>query len=237
MISSMLFAKYKQAKPQQGFSLIEMAIVLVILGMLLGGLMIPLSSQREVSQRQATERQLQEIRNALIGYAQAHNALPCPVDVNVGDVVPPVPTAATTCNLVFDHVPYAALGIQGTVNNRNLVDIWQNYIRYRLTDINTWSYAKTPIPVSPIAANQPDLQICNSSIGATLLLCGLNRTTATTVAAVVISIGEAHGSADEAQNTTNDRIFVMHTLEQNFDDIVVWISQPTLVYELSRTGR
>lgn len=199
---------------------------------------MPLSSQREISQRQATERQLQEIRDALIGYAQANNALPCPVQAGTGNVVQPIPTAVTVCNPAFDSVPYATLGIQGTVDNNNLVDTKQSYFRYRLTAANIWSYAKVPVPIAPLPANQPDLRVCTSGVGASLVACGAGLTSATTVVAVVISIGEnGTPSADEVQNTNNDRIFVMRPLAQSFDDIVVWVSQSTLTYKLSQAGQ
>jgi prepilin-type N-terminal cleavage/methylation domain-containing protein len=234
-------------RQQQGFSLIEMAIVLVILGMLLGGLMIPLSSQREVSQRQATERQLQEIRNALIGFAQINNRLPCPAQINTNGVEARVLAGVNMGNCTFPNgvIPFMDIGIQGSIINQNLVDVWQQPILYRLTSVagpnppaTAWVYAKSPIPLAPAVANRPDFQICNTSVSATLLACAnAISTTATNVVAVVIATGENHGYADELENTDVDRVFVMHSATQNFDDVLIWISQPTLTYELSRAGQ
>jgi prepilin-type N-terminal cleavage/methylation domain-containing protein len=229
MIASTLSVKYNQAKSQQGFSLIEMAIVLVILGMLLGGLIMPLSSQREVSQRQATERQLQEIRNALIGYAQVNNRLPCPAASGAGAA----PSMAVAC-APGDFVPYTALGIRGTIIGGNLVDVWQHPVHYRLANPapGAWAYA-IAIPTALAAA--PYFQICPAAA------CPV--VDADSVVAVVFSTSDDAllPSADELQNinpATND--FVRRTLDHglnNFNDIVVWISQPTLIYELSRAGQ
>jgi len=237
-------------KNHKGFSLIEMAIVMVILGLLLGGMMIPLSEQREVSQRQETERQLQEIRNALIGFAQANGRLPCPSDINA--VTPGV--AQPTCDPAFFGVPYNTLGLQGTVRNGALVDVWSRPIYYRLTSVPTvsapippWLYARANIPLS--GAPQGDLVICNSSVGVTATNCGTSSVQlAANVVAVIFSEGPNHSSsADENQNACPnppatipaclDPVFVNHTLTQTFDDIVVWIPQPTLIYELSKAGQ
>lgn len=247
MILFLSSAKSISRVPQQGFSLIEMAIVLVILGMLLGGLMVPLSSQREVSQRQATERQLQEIRNALIGFAQINNRLPCPAQINTNGVEARVLAGINRGNCTFPNgvIPFMDIGIQGTIINQNLVDVWQQPILYRLTSVagpippgTAWVYAKSPIPLAPAVTNRPDFQICNTSVSATLLTCANTAsTTATNVVAVVISTGENHGSADEVENTDIDRVYVMHSPTQNFDDVLIWISQPTLTYELSRAGQ
>ncbi len=237
---------------QQGFSLIEMAIVMVILGLLLGGMMIPLSEQRQVSQRQETERQLQEIRNALIGFAQANGRLPCPSDINAAPPMDGVePPACIATNF---GVPYNTLGLQGTVRNGALVDVWSRPIYYRLTSvptvsapIPTWLYATANIPLS--GAPQGDLVICNSSVDVTATNCGTSSVQlAANVVAVIFSEGPNHSSsADENQNACPnppatipaclDPVFVNHTLTQTFDDIVVWIPQPTLIYELSKAGQ
>jgi prepilin-type N-terminal cleavage/methylation domain-containing protein len=255
MTLSISFAKVRDTKlSQKGFSLIEMAIVLVILGMLLGGMLMPLLSQREVSQRQATERQLQEIRNAIIGFAQINNRLPCPavsgtngIENRIGIGLPNAGNCIATPTPVL---PFQALGIQGTVIGGNLVDAWQRPIRYRLTNpnpANNWIFARA-IPFPPalpaVDPNRPNFRVC------TAFSCAANEITATQVVAVAFSTGPdgpnipLSTSADQVANlniATTD--FVMRPTTGDartgfeFDDILVWISQPTLVYELSRAGQ
>ncbi len=58
-----------------GFTLVEMAVVLVIIGLLLGGLLIPLSTQMENDKRKETQATLAAIREALIGYAVINGSL------------------------------------------------------------------------------------------------------------------------------------------------------------------
>jgi len=55
-----------------GFTLLEMSIVLLIMGLLLGSVMQPMGAGINDRKRQQTLGQLVEIREALIGYASVH---------------------------------------------------------------------------------------------------------------------------------------------------------------------
>lgn len=59
-------------KAQQGFTLIELAIVLVIVTILIGGLAMPLSAQIESRRIGETKKIMEEAREAIIGYAMRH---------------------------------------------------------------------------------------------------------------------------------------------------------------------
>jgi len=59
-----------------GFTLLEMSIVLLIMGLLLGSVMQPMGAGINDRKRQHTLGQLVEIREALIGYASVHHRLP-----------------------------------------------------------------------------------------------------------------------------------------------------------------
>jgi prepilin-type N-terminal cleavage/methylation domain-containing protein len=70
----------------RGFTLIEMAIVLVIITILIGGLAVPLSAQIQARRIAETQKTLEEAKEAIIGYAMTHRTsgatprpyLPCP---------------------------------------------------------------------------------------------------------------------------------------------------------------
>ena len=62
----------------QGFTLIEVGMVLIIFALIIGGLVTPLTMQIELRSRQATKATMDSIKEALIGYALTNGRLPCP---------------------------------------------------------------------------------------------------------------------------------------------------------------
>lgn len=62
----------------RGFTLAEMAVVLAVLAIVIGGLLMPLSAQVDVRSTRETERFLEMAREALVGFAMTHGRLPCP---------------------------------------------------------------------------------------------------------------------------------------------------------------
>ena len=121
-----------------GFTLIEIAIVLVIVGLLLGGLLMPLATQVEVQRRIETEKTLKEINEALIGFALVNGRLPCPADptiptgtANAGvarnTAVPPPPAPACGgAGGEYGVVPWVTLGV-------GELDSWGRRFTYRVT--------------------------------------------------------------------------------------------------------
>ena len=59
-----------------GFSLIELAIVMFIVSIILGGLLTPLSTRLESQNRKQTTTMLAEIKESLMGYAIINGHLP-----------------------------------------------------------------------------------------------------------------------------------------------------------------
>ena len=73
-------------KYQQGFTLIELAIVLVIVTILVGGLAMPLSAQIEARRISETRKTIEEAKEAIIGYAMSHTTNQCTCDYTAGGV-------------------------------------------------------------------------------------------------------------------------------------------------------
>ncbi len=63
---------------QRGFTLIELAIVLFVVALLLGGMLLPLAAQQDIRNYGDTQKILVEARDALLGFAVANDRLPCP---------------------------------------------------------------------------------------------------------------------------------------------------------------
>ena len=120
-------------QPSHGFALIELAIVVVIVTLLLGGLLIPLGSQVEKRQYAETEKLLAEIREALIGHAIANGYLPCPAVSSANGIEDRSGTTCTGGKRV-GFLPWVTLGVTAT-------DSWDNLFRYSVTPAFTDSDA------------------------------------------------------------------------------------------------
>jgi prepilin-type N-terminal cleavage/methylation domain-containing protein len=113
---------------QAGFTLIEMAIVVVIAGMIISIAATVLPSLIQSSKVKRTRAILEKIDYALQGYATANGRLPCPdTSGNGTENRNPGPTSSPsddTCAAYVGAIPHATLGL----SSGN--DIWQNVIRY-----------------------------------------------------------------------------------------------------------
>ena len=108
---------------ERGFSLIEVAVVMFIIVLLLGSILIPLTTQVEQRQISDTQKQMEDIKEALIGFAIANSYLPCPDSVGNDGVSDP--NAAGPCTNAFGNIPWATL-------NMPRGDAWGNRFRYRV---------------------------------------------------------------------------------------------------------
>lgn len=75
------------ASGSRGFTLIELAVGLVVVALLLGAMMVPLTTQVESRKIDETQQILKQARDALLGYVAANGYFPCPadsVDLGVG---------------------------------------------------------------------------------------------------------------------------------------------------------
>jgi len=64
-----------------GFSLLEVVIALAVAAVLATALVIPLGTQLQLARVQEARRQLDEARDALLGFAAVHARLPCPATI------------------------------------------------------------------------------------------------------------------------------------------------------------
>lgn len=123
-----------------GFTLLELALTLAILGVLAAGLLVPFVAQ--VAQRNVatTERTLDQAREALLGFAAANGRLPCPAtDVSNGQESPNPPAATGACTSYYGFLPAATLGLTPVDSQGYAVDAWasslnRNRVRYAVSD-------------------------------------------------------------------------------------------------------
>lgn len=232
----------------RGFTLIEIAVVLLIITILMTGLIPTISSQIEQKQLNETRKQLDEIQQALIGYAIINERLPCPATAGSNGAESPADAASgTPCTLPYNgFLPAATLGIT-QVNSQGLaIDAWNNPIRYAVsTSAGTNVFTTTGgMKATGISALNPDLLVCSTATGTTNTSCGGITLTPNKVPAVIISTGKNGGQAggtsqDEAANQDGgaSKTFVSHDNSPTFDDIVIWISPNVLINRLIAAGK
>ncbi len=248
---------------QIGFSLVEMAIVLVILGFVLGALLLPLQAQRQSAAQAQTENTLESAKQALLGYAQQQGRLPCPATNNGSGTFPDDsgnsnPSAGGNCISQLGFLPAATLGIQPIDAQGFALDAWNNRIMYAVSQSNLGGVATADFTTSGdmstvgITTLAPELRVCLSATGVTATNCsgGTESNFAINNAAVVIySLGPtgamASGGADESANptvATNPKsVFVSHdvraTAGNEFDHLVTWISPYVLYNAMIQAGQ
>ncbi len=139
---------------QQGFTLIELAIVLLILGALLAGILIPFTTQVELRRVTETQKTLLDIREALIGFAAANGRLPCPSSAGGNGLESWLaggdPNNGRCSNFFNGFVPGAVLGIGPNDGAGFVLDAWNNRIRYAISNVDR-SPIGSPTPLNPNA--------------------------------------------------------------------------------------
>lgn len=194
------------AHRQNGFTLVEIAIVLLIVGLLLGGLLVPLSAQMDQQRYSETQKQMQQIQEALLGFAVSNQRLPCPaLPSSAGIEQPP---GGGPCTVQHGFVPSVTLGIAGSLNQDGLlIDSWGNPIRYSvattnnsaITTIGQMRVVTMPTLQVNLVAPTPagGLKVCSTSVSSTPNSCDIgppSRVLTNNAVAVLFSMGKDSSS-------------------------------------------
>lgn len=172
---------------QDGFTLIEIAVVLVIVGVLVGSFIGSLTQRVETTRRENTKKQLEDIKTALLGFSSARGRLPCPTTTTGNGFEVPFTGSdiVTPCTLQNGFVPGKTLGIDGAYNRDNLlIDDWGNPIRYSVTTAN--SNAFTTLYTVPLAGGMKDVTMIN--LAPDLFICDADSSVANTCDAGVTTL-------------------------------------------------
>lgn len=144
----------------RGFTLAEIAIVTLILGLMVVGVLGALTNQINQGRVSVTQRQLDEIRESLLGFAARTGHLPCPdttgdgvEDTNRSNTVAPF---VPTCLLVEGYLPWVTLGVPQT-------DAWGMRFRYRVKD----EFARPSAANSPAVGGLTPITGCDVIAGTT----------------------------------------------------------------------
>lgn len=221
----------------RGFSLIELAIGLVIVAVLLSSLLVPLVTQVDQRRTAETQRLLDEARSALIGFVAANGRFPCPAIATSNGVESPA--GGGNCTNPDGFLPAATLGLTPVDPQGFQTDPFGNQtnrIRYAVADVNIGSTVDTFTTTSTLTTGMrgATMQAIATSTGL-LIVCSTASSSATscsagiplangTAIAVVYSIGKngvlytgdcatpantcVGVSADETENVDLNRVYV-----------------------------
>ena len=232
---------------QRGFTLIEMAIVLVIITILIGGLAMPLSAQIQARRIAETKKTLEDAREAILGFAMINDGspstnrrLPCP-DIE-GDGTESLNISDSECAQSSGFLPWVDLGVANQ-------DAWGNRLRYEV-DRDLADPGKGF--ATSVTSSFPPLTVCQTNTCATtvagnlafvLVSHGPNGWGAQNINSAPGSLQAAPTGLDEVDNLDDsDQIYVSRsatkpdTANGEFDDLLVWFSYPQLVARVCPTG-
>lgn len=203
----------------RGFTLVEMAIVLMIVGLLLGGLIPTLSAQMESQHINETRKSLAEIQEALVGFAIAKGRLPCPAKATLatglanagveattapdnsicacvnssGSTVADTSALACTGNTVTGVVPWATLGLKET-------DAWERRYTYHVSKNYADAVGSTFGCTPTTTPTQASFALCSSGNPDVLAASG-GTNIAPNVPAIIVSHGKNGAGAYTQQGT------------------------------------
>ena len=234
----------------RGFTLVEMAMVLIIVGFILGGLLVSLSTQIEIRNHNETKQKIATIKEAITGYALAYGRLPCPADPSVSSGTVGAGTqkfnvAGTSCNSIIGVVPWVDLGVLES-------DAWGRRFTYHVSN----SFADVVV-LNTVAPPVSCLSVPTSS---SFALCSEGDITVTDgaaaiaikIPAIVLShgknglgaylsdgtkISDTAASSQEKENSDSDSDFISITQNLTYDDVVDWISPNILFNRMVAAGK
>lgn len=220
-----------------GFTLVEMAVVLLIMTLLAGGLTASLSAQRVRRAEAATDDALAEARDALLGYAIRKGRLPCPARSAIdGSEYRDNGECKTSAGLL----PWATLGIVGA-------DGWGHRLRYAVTLSYTQKITTSDDgDIEILTRNNDGQELTLTTEGgktpAAILSHGANGLGATDQDGH--SLPAPQSGSDEARNfSTDGRQFYSRGRADNpsatggaFDDRLTWLSPNLIANRLISAG-
>ncbi|MFV2005057.1 MAG: type II secretion system protein [Gammaproteobacteria bacterium] len=236
----------RNIKNASGFTLVEIAIVLVIVGILIGSFIGTFASRIDTTRRDNTKKELDEIKTVLMAFAfsQATPYLPCP-DTDVPPDGAENRGGGGVCAAATGFLPWQTIGT-------GYADAWGTRYRYWVntdyangagfmltTNDNNSATVETRVGNNNVA-------VLNSAV-AVIYSHGKNGLGGISVddtnRDVLPAVG--NGYDDENNNADGDNMFMSRSPTKEgatitggiFDDIVTWINSYELKAKMVEVGK
>ena len=241
----------RSGRSMRGVTLVEMAMVLLILGVLTRAAIAPLTASQKHRNHRLAEVSLQSIRDGLWAHLVATGALPCPVPLDQERIPTVMPAPASQameqrepriCQTTHGGVPARELGLTGPTGiNGALLDPWNRPYRLAVSLTSHTERGSSQLPdwTTPgeassvgIAELTADLVLCTRAAQAR---CPSRDTRANQLAFIVVSTGEDNTTrGEQSENQDADAVFVLQEasirVDHPFDDQLVWGTAAETLY-------
>jgi len=121
----MSLASCKNSQKQLGFTLLEIAVALLLIGLLLGGVLTVTTAFNSIGKSDQQQLQMLDIRAVMLTYLKVNKHLPCPDTDDDGHENRKTSASLEVCRQREGTLPYKDLGIDGR-------DAWGNFYYYRV---------------------------------------------------------------------------------------------------------
>lgn len=232
-----------------GFSLVELALVLIVAALLAGSFITAARGQRDQTARQQTQQQLVDAQEALLGFFLAQGRFPCPMPPGQGGVAREMPEGGGDCLAWSGYLPGTTLGLGPTDEAGYVLDAWGQRLHYQVSSVAIGAQSHGFTTANGLRSNwaslaappAPDLWVCPGAD-----TC--SAATALTREGLVVIFstganGETPRGADETANLDGDNHLVSHPPtpadhpQGAFDDQLLWLSPVILYSRLTAAGR
>lgn len=218
--------------------------MLVVVSLLVGGLLVPLAKQTELRRVRDTEQALNEIKQALVGFALINGRLPCPdydadpSATGYGEEDSPCPSAPTTEGFLpwktLGVDPLDAWGIKRTQTSDPRIGEWRYRVDHNYVVATTFKSSAFETGGSAFAN---DLRVRDKSGG--------ELTVSNERAIAIVYSGGKDLQPNQANATPPlDAIYTTDVIDDldpsdpdHFDDVVIWLTRPVLVSKLVAAGK